>query len=50
MSNLLTLPKDKSQTAENLSIPDGEDSDLDSTDPVKQTVGQLLLSEENSES
>jgi len=33
--------------AEDMSTPDGQDSDFDSTDPVKQTVSQLLSSEEN---
>jgi len=29
------------------SIPDGQDGDLDSTNPVKQIVSQLLSSEGN---
>ena len=33
--------------AEDLSILDGQDGDLDSTELVKQTVSQLLSSEEN---
>jgi len=30
-----------------MSVPDGQNGDLDSTDPVKQTVSQLLFSKEN---
>ena len=33
--------------AEDLSIHDEQDGDLDSTDPVKQPVSQLLSSKEN---
>jgi len=41
------LQKTSHRQAEDLSIPDGQDGDLDSTDPVKQIVSQLLSSEEN---
>jgi len=47
MSNLSTLPKASRRLADDLSIPDGQDGDLNSTDLVKQTVNQLLFSEEN---
>ena len=41
MSNLLTLLKDKCGQAEDLPIPNGQNSDLNSTDLVKQTVSQI---------
>ena len=50
MPNLSTLPKDKSQTGWRLVRPWWIRRYLDSTDPVKQTMSQLLSSEENPES
>ena len=46
MSKLVDTSKRQVRQAKNISIADGQDDDLDSTDPLKQTVNQVLPSEE----
>jgi len=47
MSKLIDTFKRQVRQAEDLSIPDGQDGDLDFIDTVNQTVNQLLSSKES---